>query len=186
MKKLFIFALCAVALNAAAQSEAEKVSFIKKYAPLAVAEMQKTGIPAAITMAQLCLETRFGTSFLFKKANNGFGMKMKKGWEGGFVYHNDDRPREKFRKYPDIDSSFRDHSKFLLERPNYKSLFLIHPSDYRAWAYGLKAAGYATNPRYASSLISCIETYNLCELDADPNPDYASENIYEHWPDAHR
>lgn len=186
MKKLLTFTFAILTLSAVAQSETERIDFIKRFTPLAVREKIKTGIPAAITLAQLCLETKFGTSFLFKKANNGFGVKYKPGWNGKVVRHSDDHPHEKFRAYPSIDSSFRDHSKFLLERPNYQKLFLIHPADYRAWAYGLKAANYATSLHYADSLISYIETYNLCQLDTTANPSgYESQNIYGHWPDAH-
>jgi LysM repeat protein len=135
--------------------------YIQQYKDLAIAEMQRSGVPAAITLAQGLLETENGNSVLVKYANNHFGIKCKENWTGGRYRHNDDLPGECFRVYKDAAASYTDHSNFLRTRPNYASLFLLDPTDYKAWAYGLKKAGYATNPKYPTILINNIEQYDL-------------------------
>lgn len=151
-----------------------EVEYIQKYALLAVKEMEAYKVPASITLAQGILETGGGQSRLAEKANNHFGIKCKKEWEGGTIYHDDDAIGECFRKYNTVQESYRDHSKFLAERPYYKRLFSLDIKDYKAWAHGLKKAGYATNPRYAYILISKIEKYNLQEFDK-----ISSEEVYD-------
>jgi hypothetical protein len=123
--------------------------------------MKRTGIPAAITLAQGIHETEAGTSELVKKSNNHFGIKCKDNWTGESVSHDDDARGECFRKYSAPEDSYKDHSDFLRGRSNYASLFQLDPTDYRDWAYGLKKAGYATNPKYAQILIKLIEDYHL-------------------------
>jgi LysM repeat protein len=139
------------------------LAYIDRYKDLAIAEMKRTGIPAAITLAQGIHETEAGTSVLVKKSNNHFGIKCKDNWTGESVSHDDDARGECFRKYAVPEESYRDHSDFLRTRPNYASLFNLDPTDYQAWAYGLKKAGYATNPKYAQILIRIIRDYNLQE-----------------------
>ncbi len=139
--------------------------YINKYKYLAIAEMKRTGVPASITMAQACLESGDGNSRLAKKANNHFGIKCHADWQGKRIYHDDDEKNECFRKYNSVDESFRDHSNYLTGTPRYSFLFDLNPSDYKAWARGLKKAGYATNPNYANALIKIIEDYKLYELD---------------------
>jgi LysM repeat protein len=126
-------------------------------------EMQRSGVPAAITLAQGILETESGNSELVKKSNNHFGIKCKAEWAGEKVYHDDDENGECFRKYDSAIQSYRDHSDFLRTRAHYASLFSNDPLDYEAWAYGLKKAGYATNPNYPKILIKTIEDNNLNE-----------------------
>lgn len=121
------------------------------------------GVPAAITLAQGILETESGNSDLVKRSNNHFGIKCKNTWTGETVYHDDDARGECFRKYNSAVESYRDHSNFLRGREHYAFLFDLDPSDYKAWAYGLKKAGYATNPRYPELLIKSIEENNLNE-----------------------
>jgi LysM repeat protein len=135
--------------------------YINRYKDLAMEEMKRTGVPASITLAQGILETENGNSVLVKKSNNHFGIKCKEDWKGPSVSHTDDAPWECFRKYESAEESYRDHSNFLRTRKYYASLFSLDPIDYKAWAYGLKKAGYATNPQYAQQLIKYIETYNL-------------------------
>src|SRR5215510_6897740 len=135
--------------------------YISTYKDIAIEEMQRTGVPAAITLAQGIHETLAGTSDLVKESNNHFGIKCKDTWTGPSVKHNDDARNECFRKYNSASDSYRDHSDFLRGSPRYVSLFDIDPTDYKDWAYGLKKAGYATNPRYAEVIIKLIEDYNL-------------------------
>jgi len=144
-----------------AQSADAILAYITRYKDLAIAEMKRTGVPAAITLAQGIHETEAGTSVLVKKSNNHFGIKCKDEWRGQSVSHDDDARGECFRKYSAAEDSYRDHSDFLKTRPNYASLFTLDPTDYQGWAYGLKKAGYATNPKYAQVLIKLIQDYNL-------------------------
>ena len=143
------------------QSADAILAYITRYKDLAIAEMKRTGVPAAITLAQGIHETEAGTSVLVKKSNNHFGIKCKDEWRGQSVSHDDDARGECFRKYSAAEDSYRDHSDFLRNRPNYASLFTLDPTDYQGWAYGLKKAGYATNPKYAQVLIKLIQDYNL-------------------------
>jgi hypothetical protein len=136
-------------------------NYIRNYTSIAIAEMQRTGVPAAIKLAQGIHETTAGTSDLVRRSNNHFGIKCKSNWTGDRVSHTDDAPNECFRKYDDPLQSYRDHSDFLKGGSRYASLFELDPLDYEGWAYGLKKAGYATNPRYPQIIIKLIETYNL-------------------------
>jgi len=135
--------------------------YINVYKDLAIREMKRTGVPASITIAQGILETESGQSELVLKSNNHFGIKCKSNWSGGSVYHNDDEEGECFRKYNSAEESFRDHSDFLRNNKRYAFLFSLEIDDYKAWAFGLKKAGYATNPRYPYILINSIEKYKL-------------------------
>jgi murein DD-endopeptidase MepM/ murein hydrolase activator NlpD len=138
--------------------------YIETYAPLALKEMNRTGVPAAIKIAQGILETNAGQSDLVNKSNNHFGIKCKSSWTGEKVYHDDDEAGECFRKYESAEASYLDHSDYLKSQPRYAFLFEFDSNDYAAWAWGLKKAGYATNPIYAQSLIKYIETYRLTDL----------------------
>lgn len=131
------------------------------YKEYAIREMKRMGVPAAITLAQGMLETECGNSELLKKSNNHFGIKCKNSWTAEGVSHDDDAPGECFRTYKDAEGSYRDHSNYLRGNERYAFLFKLDPTDYKAWAYGLKKAGYATNPRYPEILIKNIEANNL-------------------------
>ena len=143
------------------QSSATVLKYIDAYKNIAITEEIRTGVPASITLAQGIHETGAGTSDLVLKSNNHFGIKCKADWNGASVTHDDDAKGECFRKYDDPLDSYRDHSDFLKNRPYYSSLFNLDPMDYKAWAHGLKKAGYATNPKYAHILIKLIEDYDL-------------------------
>ena len=140
-------------------------SYISKYSDMAVDQMKKYGIPASITLAQGLLESDAGRSTLATRCNNHFGIKCHSDWTGGKMYHDDDAKGECFRCYKNADESFRDHSLFLLNGSRYKSLFSLKSTDYKGWAKGLKAAGYATSPTYATKLIEIIERYGLDSYD---------------------
>tara|TARA_B100000530_G_C15917249_1_gene471764 strand:- start:79 stop:606 length:528 start_codon:yes stop_codon:yes gene_type:complete len=139
--------------------------YIKKFAPAAVKNMRFYKIPASITLAQGVLESGHGESTLAKKANNHFGIKCHKGWKGRSIRHDDDEENECFRSYKNPLKSYRDHSLFLVDRDRYNALFELKRKDYKGWAKGLKAAGYATDPKYAEKLISLIERFNLTRFD---------------------
>jgi hypothetical protein len=147
--------------NSFTQPEAAVLEYITTYKDIAISEMKRTGIPAAIKLAQGIHETDAGTSVLVKKSNNHFGLKCKSEWTGMSVSHTDDAPNECFRKYAASEDSYRDQSNYLKKTPRYAFLFNLKPTDYTGWAYGLKKAGYATNPKYSQVLIKIIEEYSL-------------------------
>lgn len=141
--------------------------YILQYKDIAKDNMTSYGIPASITLAQGVLESGSGQGTLSKNANNHFGIKCHKEWDGPSVRHTDDAPDECFRKYDQPEESYRDHSQFLVSRSRYNDLFLLDQDDYEGWAHGLKKAGYATDPKYASKLISLIERYTLDQYDRE-------------------
>ena len=139
--------------------------YIKTYADVAQQEMRSYDIPASITLAQGILESGMGASRLATQANNHFGIKCHKGWKGKRIYHDDDKKGECFRVYSDPVTSYRDHSLFLTTRSRYDFLFDLKKEDYKAWAKGLKKAGYATDPKYPDKLVRLIERYRLDRYD---------------------
>lgn len=139
--------------------------YIDKYAPLAISEMERTGVPASITLAQGLLESQYGESELASEFNNHFGIKCHSDWKGEKTYYDDNRKGECFRVYSTAEESFKDHSDFLRYQSRYASLFDLAPTDYKGWARGLKSAGYATDPAYAVKLIQLIEEFELDEYD---------------------
>lgn len=160
--RLFLVLILFTATKNFAQQPSEAVNtYIIQFRDLAIEEMQRTGVPASIKLAQGILETEAGQSDLVLKSNNHFGIKCKTSWTGEKVYHDDDARGECFRKYASAEDSYMDHSNYLKNTPRYASLFTLDPTNYKGWAYGLKSAGYATNPKYPQILIKYIEQYNL-------------------------
>lgn len=138
--------------------------YIETYSDIAKSQMRQFKIPASITLAQGILESGSGNGRLAVKANNHFGIKCH-GWKGAKIYHDDDEDQECFRKYRNPETSYKDHSEFLTGRKRYSKLFKLKPNDYKGWARGLKAAGYATDRKYPQKLISLIERYELYKYD---------------------
>lgn len=165
--KLFILA-CTILLPVSLLSqEGRKITrseYIDTYKELAMSEMERTGIPASITLAQGLLESGDGNSTLARRANNHFGIKCHD-WKGKTIKQDDDARDECFRRYKSVEESYRDHSDFLTGRTRYAELFTYKPDDYKAWARGLKRAGYATSPSYAEALIRVIEENELYVYD---------------------
>lgn len=143
----------------------EILNYIETYRAIAQEEMLRAGIPASITLAQGIHESNCGKSVLATDAKNHFGIKCHKEWNGPGYTYDDDAKGECFRIYNSAEHSYRDHSDFLTSRPRYANLFTLDRTDYKSWAYGLKAAGYATNPKYPEILIRLIEEYKLHEYD---------------------
>lgn len=161
-KLLFLLLLVTISVVKTFGQKAEFIyEYINAYKEIAMNEMKRTGVPAAIKLAQGIHETEAGRSELVTKSNNHFGIKCKTGWAGNKVYHDDDAEGECFRSYEKAEDSYMDHSNFLRNSQRYAFLFDLDPTDYKAWAYGLKKAGYATNIKYSQILIRIIETYNL-------------------------
>lgn len=159
---LFLFCLAA---GATAQGRITKEEYIDRYKAIAIAHMERYGIPASITMAQGLLESDAGNSWLSRSSNNHFGIKCKRDWRGETIRYDDDAKDECFRCYPSVEASYQDHATFLDTQPRYDSLFAYGPTDYKCWARGLKAAGYATAPDYAQRLVRIIEENRLYLLD---------------------
>jgi len=138
--------------------------YIDRFKTIAIQEMNLYGIPASITLAQGLFESGNGNGELARVANNHFGIKCTYDWKGKGYYKDDDNKNDCFRVYDRPEDSFRDHSNFL-KRKNYAALFELDKNDYQGWAYGLKKAGYATNPKYPQLLINIIQKYNLDQYD---------------------
>lgn len=166
-RPLFTLILLVSALGAAsAQLKKNKAytDYFNQWAEVAMQQMIQYRIPASITLAQGVLESGAGKSELALRANNHFGIKCN-GWTGRRSYHDDDERGECFRAYDNAYQSYVDHSVFLSTSQRYRRLFDLKRTDYKGWAKGLKACGYATSPTYATKLIEIIETYQLHQYD---------------------
>ena len=184
MNRLILTFVCLLGiLSLQAQTRNKQYEeYIKQYRDIAVEEMKKYHIPASITLAQGLLESGAGQSTLARKSNNHFGIKCGSDWNGKSVRHDDDERNECFRAYKHPKQSYEDHSKFLVSRPRYASLFKLKITDYKGWARGLKKAGYATNPRYAEQLIGIIELYDLDKYDKKGGLKWMKDNPNPHQP----
>ncbi|MEY4812617.1 MAG: hypothetical protein RLZZ462_1490 [Bacteroidota bacterium] len=160
---LLILIFCMTMQIGWTQNNTITIAYIAQYKAIAMKEMKRTGVPASITLAQAILESNSGESNLAKKHNNHFGIKCKSDWTGAKAYQDDDAKQECFRAYETAEISFKDHSNFLKNRPNYVDLFLLDPVDDTAWAYGLKKAGYATASDYPKKLLKIIDDYELAQ-----------------------
>jgi hypothetical protein len=145
--------------------EKKVLEYIDRYAALAIGEMQRTGVPASITLAQAIIESRSGESRLATEINNHFGIKCfsktcKKGHCRNF---SDDHHKDFFRRFASVEDSYRAHSEIVLN-PRYTSL-LRGRRDHGSWARALEAGGYATGSRYAEKLCSVIARYRLARFD---------------------
>lgn len=163
-----------------AQNKTTVEQYIQKYKDIARSEMQKVGIPASIKLAQGILESGFGNSELSRNANNHFGIKCHKEWNGKTYRMDDDEKNECFRVYKNPEESFHDHSHFLTSRSRYAGLFALSQTDYKSWAEGLQKAGYATNPKYASILIGLIERYELHHYDKPGGKEHKPFDSHRH------
>jgi LysM repeat protein len=169
MRTLISIWMLLITVSVFAQRESTVQEYIDKYKQISIEEMERSGIPASITLAQGIIESRYGNSPLATNGNNHFGIKCHTGWEGKKMYHDDDASGECFRVYKNATESFRDHSAFLQTRSRYSFLFEYDATDYEKWAHGLKKAGYATNPQYATILINLIEKEQLYLYDRPNN-----------------
>lgn len=168
--KIFIGIALVFSIGTVSAQRISVREYVDTYKDAAISQMKRLGVPASIILAQGILETENGNSDLVKKSNNHFGIKCKSTWTGMSVSHTDDAPNECFRKYNTAEESYQDHSNYLYNTPRYASLFKLASTDYKGWAYGLKKAGYATNPRYPEILISNIEKYNLQQYNFETDP----------------
>lgn len=163
---LFLIGLFFLTPYIQGQEKMTSEAYIERYNTIAMNKMIEFKIPASITLAQGLLESGNGNSSLAREANNHFGIKCHKGWEGKTFHMDDDEKNECFRAYKHPEDSYDDHSLFLTQRSRYAFLFDLDIMDYKAWAQGLRQAGYATNPRYPELLIGIIERYNLHSYDS--------------------
>jgi uncharacterized FlgJ-related protein len=157
-----------------ANVELSKQEYRLKFEQIALNHQLEYHIPASITLAQGILESNSGNSILAKKANNHFGIKCHTNWTGEKIYIDDDATNECFRSYSSAEESYKDHSEFLKNGNRYQFLFSYSVDDYKNWAYGLKKAGYATNPGYAELLIKIIEDLNLNKIQENLKTQFSS------------
>jgi LysM repeat protein len=176
---LLSFIFCFAIKHGWTQNNTTTIAYIEQFKAIAMKEMKRTGVPASITLAQAIVESNSGESNLAKKYNNHFGIKCKSDWTGAKAYQDDDSKQECFRAYEAAELSFKDHSNFLKNRPNYVDLFLLDPVDDTAWAYGLKKAGYATASDYPKKLLKIIDDYELAQYNF---PELANEIEVEEAP----
>lgn len=169
---LLTLTLCMTIQTGWSQNNTATIAYITQFKAIAMKEMKRTGVPASITLAQAILESNSGESNLAKNHNNHFGIKCKSDWTGAKTYQDDDAKQECFRVYEAAELSFKDHSNFLKNRPNYVDLFLLDPVDDTAWSYGLKKAGYATASDYPKKLLKIIDDYELAQYNF---PELANE-----------
>ena len=169
---IFLFSISSMASWAQMRWNQTYQLYINQYKDLAIREMLQYRIPASITLAQAVFESGAGRSRLARLGNNHFGIKCHD-WTGRTIAEDDDALGECFRAYDHPLQSFEDHSKFLVNSSRYRRLFSLSKEDYRGWAHGLKACGYATNPRYAHKLIELIELYKLYVYDSARSYDHA-------------
>ena len=174
--------IAALCLSKASAQRMDRQEYIAKYKKWAIAEMNRTGIPASITLAQGILESDCGNSDLAVEANNHFGIKCHSDWTGKTMHKDDDRNNECFRSYDNAYQSFKDHSDFLTGKSRYASLFTLDKTDYKGWAKGLKKCGYATERTYAERLIKIIEEEGLDTYDTD-NGDEAEDLVADEMGD---
>ncbi len=184
MKRVIFTFLCVIFMHLTALSQNGKWNqrfqdYFETYKDIAIEQMIKYKIPASITLAQGVLESGAGMSELAVNSNNHFGIKCHE-WTGRRAYHNDDENNECFRAYDNVYDSFCDHSLFLTRSPRYSRLFKLKITDYKGWAKGLKACGYATSPVYASRLIDIIETYELYRYDKAKKYDKFRHQLAQH------
>ena len=177
---LSLFLLIAVSASAQMKWNARYQQYVDQYKDIAIEQMKRWKIPASITLAQGILESGAGQSDLVRRSNNHFGIKCH-GWTGRTVRKDDDERNECFRAYDSAFDSYEDHSRFLASGQRYRSLFSLKITDYKGWAYGLKAAGYATNPQYANRLIELIQLYKLYKYDTAKGYDkFMTERTKDH------
>ena len=179
MRKFFVSIALLTAFQVQAQISWNQTyqQYIDQYKDIAIEQMQRYHIPASITLAQGLFESGAGRSELARNGNNHFGIKCN-GWNGRRVYHDDDERNECFRAYNNAYESYEDHSRFLAGSQRYRSLFQLKQTDYKGWAKGLKAAGYATNPQYAQKLIDLIQLYKLYRYDSAKDYDkFLAEHV---------
>ena len=175
-----LFLLIAVSASAQMKWNARYQQYIDQHKDIAIEQMLRWKSPASITLAQGVLESGAGQSELTRQSNNHFGIKCH-GWTGRTVYKDDDARNECFRAYPSAYESYEDHSRFLASGQRYRSLFSLKVTDYKGWARGLKAAGYATNPQYANRLIELIQLYKLYKYDTEKGYDkFMIERVKDH------
>lgn len=163
---MYISAFSQIKWNSAYQQ------YIDQYKDIAIEQMQRYHIPASITLAQGLLESGAGRSELTRNSNNHFGIKCNNNWTGRRTYHDDDAKNDCFRVYDSAYESYEDHSKFLSGNQRYRQLFQFKTTDYKGWAKGLKACGYATSPVYAEKLIEIIQLYKLYQYDSAKGYDH--------------
>lgn len=142
-------------------SPEEFVAFLKPYADQAA---ETLGMDTSVLLAQSALETGWGKHVPRTSGGessfNLFGIKADRSWKGEKVsvgtleYRGGVARREqaKFRAYASPADSFVDYVAFLRRNPRYGDA--LESTTGEQFIRGLQKAGYATDPRYASKILS--------------------------------
>lgn len=159
-----------------------RLDFIHAIAPMAIRDYTRSGVLPSITIAQAILESADGRSSLsLPPHNNLFGIKGTGAMFETREYKNGAWVIEKdaFKGYSSWEASIADHSAFLKENSRYsKAGFFLACAlaRYVAAAQALQTAGYATDPNYATKLISLIEIHHLAVYDQ-----HGRDAVMEEW-----
>lgn len=146
--------------------------FVQKLAPYAQAVASKLGVSIRAVLAQAALETGWGRHMPRQpngsSSNNLFGIKTGQNWEGRSVNvptleYKDGvavRGNASFRAYPGPLQAFADYAKTLISNPRYANA-LGQGDNIAGFAEALHHAGYATDPAYASKLVSIAHSSTM-------------------------
>lgn len=148
----------------------------EKFGPLAQKEYSRSGVFASVTLAQAWLESNCGKATP-PNSNNLFGIKCSSNWSGecsnaatseygsGGYYS----ITSGFRKYPSVEESIADHSKFLTENSRYSEHGVFTATNYSEQIRAIHNAGYATDPNYSSKIIGIIQANGYDKWDVLTN-----------------
>jgi flagellar protein FlgJ len=143
--------------------EAERAAFLNRIAPWAESAGRALGVAPELVAAHAALESGWGRQPLRaadgSDTHNLFGLKATGGWKGGttdaltteFSNGEAHKTTERFRAYADPGEAFQDYTRLLRDNPRYRGA-VNAGQDARAFAQGLAAGGYATDPAYAGKL----------------------------------
>jgi peptidoglycan hydrolase FlgJ len=142
-------------------------AFVAQLWPHAQRAARRLGVPAEVLVAQAALETGWGRHMI-RDASGGpsfnlFGVKAAGDWQGRqasvstleFINGVPERRREPFRVYSGLGESFADYVRLIESRPRYAEARAATTAA--EYARQLQAAGYATDPDYATKIIAIVE-----------------------------
>jgi flagellum-specific peptidoglycan hydrolase FlgJ len=144
--------------------------FVRFMAPMAQQSERETGVPASVTIAQAALETGWGKTTR-QVANNLFGIKgagnngSVKLWTREYVRGRWVKVRARFAAYQTLGDSVAAHGRLISENRIYARAMAVKDQGPAAFARALQRSGYATDPKYASKLLSIIDKRDLTQYD---------------------
>ena len=148
-------------------------TFINNSAKDVVLSCMGVNLFPSVTMAQMCLESLYGTKHI-GQANNYFGFKgngnPNEFWDGRVITKDtienysgtDTTIKDKFRVYDSQLMSLLDRNR-LLQTKNYAKVTTANTPNQQAQF--IKDCGYATDPDYPKKLVWIIKHFGLEKLD---------------------